>query len=213
MGIIELSNDLAFLKANIFLYGNAASDELAQLICRQINDQWSSANASILVKGNSFTLLVLTTGFYAANLTASNVIENVDPLNNYFRVEIKAGGGISYVDGLGSNTGYFKLDNLLNNSTTAAHEFGHTLGLPHPHDLDIRHKEYCGIMYPRGTLVQPRYQYDPLADAGAVGGTINPVHRVVTQEDVDDLKIERLNFNKNGQAVMGDFTNIWHEAE
>jgi len=28
------------------------------------------------------------------------------------------------------NTGYFKLDNLLNNSTTAAHEYGHTKIVP-----------------------------------------------------------------------------------
>lgn len=81
---------------------------------------------------------------------------------------------ISFVDGLNSNTGYFLLDNLLNGSTTAAHEFGHTLGLDHPHNLDIRGKGVPGIMYPRGTIVDPPYQYDPNAAPGKPGGTMNP---------------------------------------
>ena len=61
---------------------------------------------------------------------------------------------------VGCNTGYFKLENLYKGSTTAAHEYGHTLGLQHPADLDLRGKGIPGIMYPRGTLVDPQFQYD-----------------------------------------------------
>ena len=142
-------------------------------------------------------------------LTPLIVYENTDPRNNYFRIEEYAWGNISFVDGINSNTGYFKLENLLNNSTTAAHEYGHTLGLDHPHDLDRRGKGVPGIMYPRGTLVDPQYQYDPRIQAGSKGGTLHPMYRKVLQEDIHKLKLHRLHF-ENDKAILGEFTNIWH---
>ncbi|MFZ1312452.1 MAG: peptidase M10, partial [Chitinophagaceae bacterium] len=94
-------------------------------------------------------------------------------------------------------------------STTAAHEYGHTIGLNHPDELDIRGKGVPGIMYPRGTLVDPQYQYEPDKPAGTKGGTLHPMYRRVLQEDIDKLKLNKLNF-KNGKTILGEFTNIWH---
>lgn len=98
----------------------------------------------------------------------------------------------------------------MNNSTTAAHEFGHTLGLDHPQVLDIRGSGTPGIMYPRGTLVDPRFQYDPAIAAGLKGGTLNPVTRKVQQQDVDLLHLDKLKFSQEGKAVVGGFTSVWH---
>jgi hypothetical protein len=151
-------------------------------------------------------------GIYEPHLTPETIYSNINSGNNYFRIEEYAPGNISFVDGLGSNTGYFKLDNLLNNSTTAAHEFGHTLGLDHPKYLDIRGQGQPGIMYPRGTLVDPQFQYDPTVPAGVKGGTLNPFTRKVLQSDIDDLKLNRLDFNKEGLAIVGDFSSVWHDA-
>lgn len=105
------------------------------------------------------------------------------------------------------------LDNLLHNSTTAAHEFGHTLGLEHPHDLDIRGQGVPGMMYPRGTWVDPPYQYYPEVAPGEKGGTLNPFTRRVLQKDIDDLQLEKLRFNEKGLAVIGGFTSAWHEKQ
>ncbi|MBI2730486.1 MAG: hypothetical protein HYX40_07020 [Sphingobacteriales bacterium] len=118
---------------------------------------------------------------------------------------------ISFVDDIPCNTGYFKLDNLLNNSTTAAHEYGHTIGLKHPELLDIRGEGQPGIMYPRGTICDPHFQYDATAEPLAPGGTINPYKRKVLQKDIDALKLHRLSFDKNGKAILGDFSSIGHD--
>ena len=212
MGIAELDkeNNLLTITAHIILYGDAASATLAEQIAHEITTYWSEPKATVFIKGTAYTVVFNVTASYPGNITPEDIFENDNPLLNYFRVEEYSSMDISFVDGLGSNTGYFKLLNLSNNSTTAAHEFGHTIGLPHPHDLDLRGKGTPGIMYPRGTLVDPGFQYDPNAAAGAIGGTMNPAHRKVTQQDIDDLRLHRLSFNAANRAVLGEFSSIWH---
>jgi hypothetical protein len=213
MGIAEIDNNTntICIKANLFFYGNAANDALSKLIADDINLFWNIINGHAMIGGRGYGFILNAKGFYEPNLTQKDVMENTNPLNNFFRIEEKASGNISFVDGINSNTGYFQLDNLFNNSTTAAHEFGHTLGLEHPQELDIRGQGTPGIMYPRGTIVDPHFQYDPSVPAGVKGGTMNPYHRKVLQNDIDDLHLEKLRF-KNGVAVVGTFTSVWHWA-
>jgi hypothetical protein len=148
--------------------------------------------------------------WFNPSLTPFDIYRNLDPKNNYFRIEEYSHNHISFVDGLNCNSGYFKLENLYKGSTTAAHEYGHTIGLNHPKNMDIRGEGVPGIMYPRGTLVDSRFQYDPSKPAGVTGGTMHPMYRKVKLEDIDDLKLHRLEFH-HGKAVIGEFTNVWHE--
>src|SRR6202042_2541757 len=99
-------------------------------------------------------------GIYEPFILPETIWYNDHPRNNYFRIEEYSPAHVSFVDGIKCNTGYFKLDNLTGHSTTAAHEYGHTLGLNHPENLDIRGKGQPGIMYPRGTVCDPQFQYD-----------------------------------------------------
>lgn len=212
MGIAELDreNSLVVIQAHIIIYGDAANDALAQQIADEIEQYWNAPEAMVSIKGNYYKVVFKITAAYHPNLEPEDIFHNDDPTLNFFRIEEYSELDISFVDGIGCNTGYFKLANLLNHSTTAAHEFGHTIGLEHPHDLDIRGVGTPGIMYPRGTLVDPPFQYDPAAAPRAIGGTINPTHRKVLQKDIDDLHLEKLSFDKNDQAVVGDFSSIWH---
>ncbi len=218
MGEVELqpANDLLILHAVIITYGDAAGEELGLQIARDIEGFWNEAEGIVGMRDGWFSKKMYKvrfsiTGNYMKVLTPQMVYENTNPRNNYFRIEEYARGNISFVDGLNSNTGYFKLENLLNNSTTAAHEFGHTIGLDHPYHLDIRGQGTPGIMYPRGTLVDPQFQYYPEVAAGEKGGTVNPFTRKVLQRDIDDLHLHDLRFNENGFAIIGDFSSIWHE--
>jgi hypothetical protein len=213
MGIAEINNDTntITIKANLSFYGNAANNALSKQIADDINLFWNIMDGHAMIGGKGYGFIMNVAGFYDPTLSQKDVIENTNPLNNYFRIEEKASGNISFVDGINSNTGYLQLDNLLNNSTTAAHEFGHTLGLEHPQELDIRGQGPPSIMYPRGTIVDPHFQYDPTVPAGVKGGTMNPYHRKVLQKDIDDLHLEKLLFKK-GTAALGAFTSVWHWA-
>lgn len=215
MGEVELDNDkrIAWIRARIVLYGDAASDSLAHIVASDIAAAWNNPRGTVEIKGGRYLVLFDITGRYEPGLTDMDVITSTDRRNNYFRVEEYAHGNISFVDGLNSNTGYFKLDNLLNRSSTAAHEFGHTLGLDHPHDLDIRGHGIPGIMYPRGTIVDPPYQYDPNALPLKPGGTMDPAKRVVLDTDIGDLRLNNLEYDETGVALLGAFTNVWHDAQ
>lgn len=212
MGIAELdkNNFLLTLRAHLFLYGDAASALLADEVAYEIESHWTAALAHVSIKKEMYKVLFKITGKYIPYLKPSDVFENDNPLNNYFRVEEFSQNHISYVDGIGCNTGYFKLDNLHNHSTTAAHEFGHTIGLVHPTELDIRGAGTPGIMYPRGTITDPHFQYDPAAAPATKGGTLNPSYRKVLQQDIDNLQLHKLSFDKNNQAIVGAFSSVWH---
>jgi hypothetical protein len=213
MGSAELNllNDQLIIYSNIVTYGNAANDSIAEQIRDEIETMWNEPVGTLWWKDLQLKIVFHITASFEPVIDPMDIYQNTDPRNNYFRIEEYAQGNISFVDGIGCNTGYFKLENLYKGSTTAAHEYGHTLGLHHPHDLDLRGKGIPGIMYPRGTLVDPQYQYNPAGLAGdsSNGGTMHPKYRKVLQNDIVLLKLNKLGFD-DGKAVIGEFTSIWH---
>ena len=209
MGIAEITQQELVIAARIITYGNAASPALTAQIREEIETLWNEPGTWINIHDYYLQVVFRISAEYRPELTDIDIYQNLDPHNNYFRIEAFAHGNISFVDGIGCNSGYFKLENLYAGSTTAAHEFGHTLGLVHPEENDIRGKGSPGIMYPRGTLVDPQYQYESDKPAGTKGGTLYPIHRRVSDEDIQLLKLHKKDFAQ-GRAIIGDFTNIWH---
>ncbi|MBS1729573.1 MAG: peptidase M10 [Bacteroidetes bacterium] len=214
MGEVEIDHvkRVFRLYADIITYGHAADEALTELMRTEIESMWNEAEARLLFQGKFFEVHFHINATLNKSITEFEVISNLNPRNNYFRIETFSCRHISYVDGLGCNSGYFKLDNLYAGSTTAAHEFGHTIGLDHPRNLDFRGKGIPRIMYPRGTWVDPPFQYDPSKSAGEPGGTMHPKYRKVFEEDILALQLHKLPF-ENNRAIIGAFTNVYHEEE
>lgn len=210
MGEAEITeSNIITIHSHIITYGNAADDIVTERIRDEIETMWNEPNGIITINDWPFQVVFRISAEIRHDISELEVLQNTDPRVNYFRIEEYVNGNISFVDGIGCNTGHFKLENLYEGSTTAAHEYGHTLGLHHPEDLDIRGKGVPGIMYPRGTLVDPQFQYDPEKPAGVTGGTMHPMYRKVFQRDIDQLKLHRVFYNSK-RAVIGDFTNVYH---
>lgn len=211
MGTAEIHDQQIIIQSHIITYGNVANPAITELIRDEIETMWNQPGAIMKWKRKELRIVFVITAAFEPSIDADEIYRNTDPRNNYFRIEEFAHGNISFVDGIGCNTGYFKVENLYKGSTTAAHEYGHTIGLDHPADTDLRGKGVPGIMYPRGTLVDPPYQYNPAAIAGdsSNGGTMHPRYRKVFQQDIDQLKLHKLSF-KNEKAIIGAFSSIWH---
>ncbi|MBA3675588.1 MAG: peptidase M10, partial [Chitinophagaceae bacterium] len=180
------------IASHIITYGNAADEKLTALIRDEIETMWNEPKGMVYVNDIPHQVFFSISAVLQQGIDVNEIYENNDPRNNYFRIEEYAHGNISFVDGLGCNSGYFQLENLYAGSTTAAHEYGHTLGLDHPNDMDYRGKGIPAIMYPRGTLVDPQFQYDPSKSAGVAGGTMHPMYRKVFAEDISALNWEKL---------------------
>ncbi len=213
LGTVEIINTNAqlLIRSHIITYGNAADPETTHYIREEIEDLWNEPKAQVRLAGKYYSVRFLITAEFKPDIQEMEVLQNLDPRNNFFRIEEYSSFHISFVDSIGCNTGYFKKDNLYRGSTTAAHEYGHTIGLEHPDDLDIRGMGTPGIMYPRGTLVDPPFQYEPEKPAGEKGGTMHPIHRRVRISDIEALRLPKLRF-ENGVGVLGEFTNVFHWA-
>lgn len=195
--------------SHLVIYGDAADEEVTERVRKEIDLMWNEPEAVVYLNPTHYRVFFRITSQLKKELDQMEVIQNLDPRNNYFRIEDFIHGNISFVDGIGCNSGFFLLENLYDGSTTAAHEYGHTLGLVHPRVADIRSQGRPGIMYPRGSLVDAEYQYDPSKPAGVTGGTMHPMHRKVRQKDIEHLQLHKLRF-QNNKAIAGAFTNIYH---
>ncbi len=212
MGEVELNKEAGRLivHSHIIVYGNASNDALRKSIHEEIETLWNEPLAIVLIRNQPYNVVFNITSELNVGIDPVDIYTNTDGRNNYFRIEDTSAINISFVDGVGCNSGYFFTENLYIGSTTAAHEYGHTLGLDHPAELDIRGKGQPGIMYPRGTLTDPEFQYDPFIPAGEKGGTLHPMYRRVSQADIDLLQLHKLFFT-NDLAQLGSFTNIYHD--
>jgi hypothetical protein len=213
MGEAELHKvtEELIIRSVFFFYGDAANASIAEKIASDIQAHWNEPESFVIIHKKRYRVIFDIKGFHDPALQPETVWYNDDQKLNFFRLEHHAVGNISFVDGIGCNTGYFKLDNLLQTSTTAAHEYGHTLGLVHPKELDLRGGKQPGIMYPRGTICDAHLQYWPHARPGEEGGFLDPKYRKVFDEDIQALHLHKLDFNEQGTAKVGEFTSLYHE--
>ena len=172
------------VSARLIYTGPALTEEIAKAATGEIQRMWSENPTTVSVNSEKYKV-----DFNIQYLLADRIkISDTESCGyNFITVLNKTDpGDRSYYEGLGSRNGVFYTSDALGTSTTSAHEFGHGLMLDH-NDGDQRNAEVPGIMFARGTLVKSKFQWDPKAQAGAAGGTINPIYRKVRTVDIQAI--------------------------
>jgi hypothetical protein len=208
--IVNLVGSEAVVRASLFLYGTYADDTIAKKIQDEINRMWNHPLVMFPYNFKNYKVIFEISCKSVEIDTAKALMKsNTSYENNFVRIEEKNKVERSMMGfGLGQNSGHWLITDNLGESTTAAHEFGHALGLPHPSRIDYRFTGYPPIMAPRGTWVDAEYQWSPLADVGAEGGTMNPKHRRVNQEEVFGVLSGLVEVSSNS-FIIGQIPNTF----
>src|SRR5215218_5766816 len=98
MGEAELlpASGLLIIRSVIYLYGDASSQSLAELISRQIQDHWNEPRVEVQIKKSFYLVRFDITGIHKPGLQPEEVWYNDIPSHNYFRIEEYAEGNISF---------------------------------------------------------------------------------------------------------------------
>lgn len=200
------------VRAHIYLYGTCATQELADAIAEEINRMWNEPFVEIAWAGVSrlvrFEVFCSSIG---CESTLTLMETNTNHEVNFVRIEeenILKRSMMGY--GLGQNSGHWIVGDQLGKSTTAAHEFGHALGLPHPSRIDYRGQGAPPLMCPRGTWVDAEYQWNPLVQVHEFGGTMNPKHRKVHIDEVRAI-LENAEYQSDGKWIIGEVVNTFYD--
>lgn len=195
--------------SRLYLYGSQATEEAGKKIIDEINRMYNEPEVFVDFNGKQMKVSFLI-GFKIISTSEAmlRAAVNFNYKNNFIRIENENRITRSFMGyGIGDNVGHWLTSDNLGTSTTAAHEFGHSLGLDHPANLDFRGSDTPPpIMAPRGSLVNPQYQWEPTAKAGEFGGTMNPKYRKVKKEEVL-LILKDLNFENKQNHYIGQLSN------
>jgi hypothetical protein len=195
--------------STLYLYGSQASNEIGAQIIEEINRLYNEPEVFLRIKGQRMNVAFLV-GYELRSIEDAIALAktNRDFKNNFIRIESKNSLTRSFMGfGLGDNAGHWLTSDQLGVSTTAAHEFGHGLGLDHPLSNDYRGSSSPPpIMAPRGSLVESHYQWNPAAKPGEFGGTMNPKYRKVTVQEIEMI-VKNISRDFNGNPVIGRISN------
>ncbi|MDQ6755390.1 MAG: hypothetical protein M3004_00490 [Bacteroidota bacterium] len=231
---IDKANKTVTVTSTLTLYGDGASSALAKQSASLVQNQWNAAKGTTKINGVEYQVKFIVIPQYmdvkeqgglVGNALENTIKHNNDYSQNYMQV-VRTGIPVSGLEPIpigatpGGNTGRWLLSDISDgNSTTASHEMGHGWGellttdggddRGHPENNDLRGKGQPSIMYPRGTLVDAKYTRDQkLGNSKIVDGnrinTLDPSKRKVTQKDIDNLHLDKLKFDKNGKANLGN---------
>jgi hypothetical protein len=206
---LNISEKSIIVSAKLYFYGSFADNEVATKIVNEISKQYNSAKGRVLIEDEIFDVKFEIDFEILDNITALELAtKNNNYQNNFIRIEQENLAERSFMGfGLGDNAGHWLITDNLGESTTAAHEFGHSLGLDHPEEFDLRGFDSPPpIMAPRGSLVGANFQWNPTVAAGEFGGTLKPIYRKVSAWEIAQI-FEGKVFSESGKLKLGKITN------
>jgi hypothetical protein len=195
------------VSAKLYFYGSCATDDVAKKIVAEISEQYNDANGKVKIDEVIFEVKFDIDFEVIDDIKALELAtKNRNCRNNFIRIEQKNYLERSFMH-LNDNSGHWLISDNLGESTTAAHEFGHALGLNHPEEVDFRGTGIAPpIMAPRGTFVDAQFQWNPTVEAGEFGGTLKPIYRKVSQWEIAQI-FEGKVFSEKGKLNIGETSN------
>jgi hypothetical protein len=194
----EAKGQITFVSQMIYR-GRALTQKIARDSTLEITSLWNESKGKVKYRGREYSAKFVFSYVVDPGL---RYVDSGSCAENFVSIENPARQGDRSFYGMSGRFGTFFTSDDLGRSTTTAHEYGHGLGLDHD-DLDQLHASVPGIMFARGTLVKPEFQWNPLAVPGAAGGSIKPHHRRVRAMDLKKLNLDSINFAA-GVGCLGD---------
>ncbi len=187
-------------KSHLFLYGEVDS-ELALNIASEINNVWNDQSVEVPLDGSLYKLKFEVTASVVSYDEALAVsLSTLHPAFNFIRILPAPNDHLTASFMVGNtNSGIWLLSQGLGYSRTAAHEYGHGLGLNHPQG-----ESFAG--YPRIMLTD---YYEVMPPYQLASGKLDLRMRKVTEVDVNELKLQRLIFDDQNLSSIGKFETIF----
>lgn len=194
----QASRTLVF-ESHLYLYGDV-TEELAKSIEAEINKVWNNGVPQALLGGTAYTLkFSVTTSVLSEKEVRFKAEAFNDGRANFIRILDRPNSVVSSSFMIGnSNSGLWLKSQRLGLSTTAAHEYGHSIGLNHPDN-----ESFQG---PPRLMITDFYAVDPQY---MVNGKLDLRMRRVTQLEVQELQLDKLKFNPAGVASIGSFKTVF----
>ena len=200
---IDPNRHVISLTSHFHFYGPEATPALTYSSAEEISRLWNEPHAEVNLRGVPYRVQFRIS--YSIGEASWYARLKHSCANNHVLIRNLTEPADRSSFALRGAYGIFYTSDDLGHTTTAAHEYGHGLGLNHD-DIHQTSAALPGIMFARGTWVAPQFQYDPLAIAGALeGGTLNPVFRKVRAEDIAALHLEQLSYY-GYRTCIGDGT-------
>jgi RHS repeat-associated protein len=195
------------VKSTFYFYGDGANEEIANSVAASMQQMWNDAGGTMEIDGVEYSVQFEITGQAVTEDKAVELAEeNGDNAQNNF-IRLEDGSDLSEKSSKmrrGGNSGYF-ITGEMNNKSTAAHEYGHSLNwfeageaTQGTHDYSVK-DGVPGIMSPRGTPVADEYGY---RDQASGRKTVDPNKRKVLPSDINKIAIP-----KNGRGNVGKADN------
>lgn len=178
------ANKTLTVRSHFYFYG-LIDQNLSKDIATEINEVWNARRHQVMLNKVSYDLVFRITSSVVDIEEARDISYLANPMNNFVRIMEKANTSITSSFMVGhTNSGVWLLSNQLGVNKTAAHEYGHSLGLDHPEG-----DNYEGI--PRIMLTQ------------FYGRDLNLSDREVLEVDIAELKI------KSDSNTLGEFKHTF----
>ena len=97
MGTVETGSQQIFINSHIITYGNAANEALTEMIRDEIETMWNEPQARVVFNDYDCRIVFSITAAFEPGIRDIDIYQNLDPRNNYFRIEEFAYGNISFV--------------------------------------------------------------------------------------------------------------------